>query len=88
MVGEQRFSDMRQEYNMLNREHEEALKKAARYQEDLKEANERVKGRDSSIFQLEKEKKLMHTVLDKARDDLEKAYEAACQLDLSLFMVV
>ena len=56
---------MQQEYHTLRREHEEALKKVARYQEDLKEANERVKHRDSSLFQVEKEKKLMQTLLDR-----------------------
>ena len=59
VVSEQRFLEMYQEFHMLNREHEEALKKVARYQEDLKEVDERVKHQELSIFQLEKEKKLM-----------------------------
>ena len=38
-----RFSETQQEFHALKIEHDEALKKAAKYQEDLKEANERVK---------------------------------------------
>ena len=41
----------------MKREHDEALKKAARYQEDLNEADKMVKRRDSSIFFIEKKKK-------------------------------
>ena len=55
-VSEQRFSDMQQEFHTLKREHDEALKKAARYQEDLKKADERVKHQDASLFQVEKDK--------------------------------
>ena len=79
---------MQQEYHTLKREYKEALKKAARHQKDLKKATKRVKCLDSSLFQVEKEKKLMQTLLDRAREDLGKAQEATRELDLAYSMVV
>ena len=49
-ASELRFSEMQQEFYALKREHDEALKKVTKYQEDLNEANERVKRREVSIF--------------------------------------
>ena len=74
---------MQQEYHTLKKEYEEARKKVVRYQEDLKEEDERVKRRDSSLFQVEKEKKLTQTLLERARDDLGKAQEAVREFDLA-----
>ena len=42
-VSELRFSDIEQEFHALKKEHDEGLKKASKYQEDLKEEDERVK---------------------------------------------
>ena len=66
MVGEQRFLNLQQQYNTLKRDHDEALKMVAKYREDLKEAGENVKHWDESIYQLEKEKRLMQAKLDKS----------------------
>ena len=69
------FSDTQQEFHTLKREHDEALKKTVRYQEDVNEADEQVKGRDVSLFQVEKDKQLTQTLLDRAHDDLAKVQE-------------
>ena len=45
--------------------------------------DERVKHQDASLFQVEKDKQLTHTFLNRARDGLAKAQEAARELDLA-----
>ena len=42
---------MQRVFHALRRVHEEALKKAAKFQEDLKKPNERVKRREASIYE-------------------------------------
>ena len=53
-TGELRSSEMQQVFHALRREHKEVLNKAAKFQEDLKEADERVKRKESSIYEAER----------------------------------
>ena len=64
---------MQLEFYTLRRENDEALKKVSKYQENLKEADERVKQRDASLLQPQKERKHMQALLNGTRDDLIKA---------------
>ena len=79
---------MQQEFHVLIREHKEVLNKAAKFQEDLKEADERVKRREASIYEAERSREHARVKRDRARDDLAKAQEAARELDRARLEVV
>ena len=87
-AGELRFYNIQQEFHALKREHDEALKKATKYQEDLKEADDRVKHREVSIFQAERERQHTQALLDKACHDLMNAQVTACELNLTRSAVI
>ena len=59
-AGRLRFFDMQQEVYMLRKEHEEALRMAAKYQYDLKEVDKRVKRKDSTILEVDKVRNHVH----------------------------
>ena len=53
-AGRLRFFDMQQEVYVLRREHEEAIRMAAKCQDDFKEADKKLKRRDVTILAVEK----------------------------------
>ena len=66
--------DMQQEFHRMRMEHEEAVRAAAKYREDLfncwdelKEANEMVRRRNDSILVVEKKREHAQADRDKAQ---------------------
>ena len=64
------------------------LHMAAKYQKDIKEAEERVKCGQASIHEAEKGKTHAHAERDRARDNLVKAQEVARELKRALLVTV
>ena len=74
------FIDMQQDYNRLKEEYDEAVRVVAKYQEEVHQKKEELKGAAEvvvscrqSLLSLEKEKKHAGLEKDRARVDLEQA---------------
>ena len=81
MAGELRFFEMQQEFHSVRRKRKETHYKAAKYQEDLKKADETIKHRKVRIYDTERERNHVHALLNRAREYLAKAYEVVRELD-------